>query len=746
MATQHELMERRLVLDDYAEETLNVHDIIAIILSGKWWIIAFLILSILVALAYLYKSPPVYEANVLLQVEDNSHESASQNQLQQMARMITGGATPADTQIEIIRSRSVLGRAVREVGLNNHAFPLYFPFIGEAIARHARAPSGPVKPWPILRRFGLVRYAWGGERIKLGSLTVPEARYGTRFTLVATGQGRYRLETKNGKPVLQGEVGSVAQSVDGRIKILVAQLVARPGEHFIVSKSHWANTAESVEQRLSVSEKGTDTGIIEMTLTGRNPRRTQRTLNKIADVFLGQNLESRSAQVQQSLSFIEAQLPKLRQQLNQAETSFANYRQKHEAVDLSGQGQQILKQMIAVEQNIATLKLKRSEYAELYTSKHPKVRALENQVATLEAEKSGLEKRIANLPQKQKEVLQMKRAIGVSTQIYTNLLDDAQQLKIIKAATVGSVRIVDHAVLPSHPVAPRRKQTMVIATLLGLFAGVGFVFLRRMLRRKVVDPKEVEERLNLPAYAVIPHSSSLARTEERALRRAAQPQPLLAVHHPQDAAAESLRCLRTRLYLAFMESQRKIIVVTGPGSGVGKSFVTMNLGFLVGSSGQSVVVVDGDLRGGNLHEYAGVKRSPGFSDVLAGTAALDGVLQPLCDDGAMLLPSGTVPRNPSELLMKPRCREILSELERRFDVVVIDTPPVMSVTDAAILAAHAGATLMVVRSGLSRMPEIQEAVKRLWDDKLNITGFVFNDFRPNTVISSYSTHAYPQYR
>lgn len=730
----------RVDYEDDSELGLGLRDIVSIIWAGKWWVILFVAVALVWAKVDLYREPNIYQANALLQVQQKNGSGGSGfSQIQQMAQMVTGGATPAQTEIEILKSRSIIGKAVRKLDLDIHARPLYFPYIGAPIARHAG--SGHVAA-PL---FGPNKYAWGGEKITVSRLILPESLYDHRLTLVALGKERYRLQIQGGKALLVGRVGTPASSADGRIKIFVRTLVARPGEHFVVSKAHWLQTTEGLQGRLDVHEDGKDTGIITMKLSGTRPDRIRRILNAIADTFLRQNVEQRSQQAQQSLSFIQKQLPQLQQQLNAAENRYAAYREKHQAVDLSDDASTVLQQLVTLEQNIEQLRLKRTEYAQLYTAKHPRVKALEQQIGDLEHKKAQLKQKIAQLPEKEKALLELERDVKVNTQIYTDLLNQEQQLKIVKAGTIGTVRIVDHAAVPGTPISPRRHHTLVLAVILGLFAGIGWIFLRRALHSGIGDPKRLEERLGLAVYAVVPHSRVLSQAERSAVRRG-EPLPLLARDRPEETAVEALRSLRTSLHFALMENKRKSIMITGPSVGVGKSFISVNLGELITSSGQRAVIVDADMRRGTLHEYAGWNRSPGLSDVLASTHTLAGVLRQLQNSKLYILPSGTIPPNPSELLMHERFAALMQDLESSFDVVIIDTPPLMAVTDASIVGPLVGATFVVVKAGVTTMPEVEESVKRLRQNRVRPRGFIFNDFSPNAASGSYRAYAYAYYR
>lgn len=652
-----------------------------------------------------------------------------------MAQMVTGGSRPAQTEIEILSSRSIIGEAVRKLGLAIHARPPYFPYIGAAIARHAA--SGHVAA-PL---FGLKKYAWGGGKITVSRLILPKSLYDHSLTLEALGKDRYRLRPKGRQVLLRGRVGAPASSPNGTVKIFVRDLVATPGEHFIVSKSRLLQTTDRLQRRLAVDEDGKDTGIIRMKLSGTRPSRVRHILNAIADTFLRQNVEQRSQQAQQSLSFIRKQLPQLQQQLNAAENRYAAYREKHEAVDLSDDASTVLQQLVSLEQNIEQLRLKRTEYSQLYTAKHPRVKALEQQIGDLEHKKAQLKQKIAQLPEKEKALLELERDVKVNTQIYTDLLNQEQQLKIVKAGTTGTVRIVDHAAVPDSPISPRRERSLVLAAVLGLFAGIAWLFLRRALHTGIGDPKKLEEKLGVAVYAVVPHSRVLSQSTRSASRQG-KPLPLLARDRPDETTVEALRSLRTSLHFALMENPHKSIMVTGPSAGIGKSFISVNLGELITSSGQRAVIVDADMRRGMLHEYGGWKRAPGLSDVLAGTHSLAGAMRQLQDSELYILPSGTIPPNPSELLMHERFAALMQDLESSFDAVIIDTPPLMAVTDASIVGPLVGATFVVVKAGVTTLSEVEESVKRLRQNRVRPRGFIFNDFSPHVASGNYRAYAY----
>jgi tyrosine-protein kinase Etk/Wzc len=213
-------------------------------------------------------------------------------------------------------------------------------------------------------------------------------------------------------------------------------------------------------------------------------------------------------------------------------------------------------------------------------------------------------------------------------------------------------------------------------------------------------------------------------------------------------AVESLRSLRTSLEFALVEAENNVIAIAGPSPGVGKSFLSLNLATVLASSGKRVLLVDGDMRKGRLHRQFGMERSPGLSDVITGASTVDAAVQPTGANDVWVLPTGRIPPNPSELLASERFRRALGELSRRFDLVLVDTAPVLAVTDAALVGRVAGMTLVVLRAGRHPLREIALAVKRLAQVGVRPHGFVLNDVthRSGVLGSRYSYHYQYDYR
>ncbi len=719
-------------------DVISLSEILEIILNGKWWIIGSTVLFAVGALFYLWIATPIYSANALVQVESQKSPLGG---LVEMSEAFSG-ESPSEAEIEVIRSRFVLGRVVENEKLNIVAQPDYFPVIGEAIARRYRPEPDSTERFnlPLL---WMSSFAWGGERIQVARFNVPEGLRDEGFTLVAGENGQYELRFDD-QTVLHGRVGELSSTGStsttiGGIELFVTQLEARPGTHFTLAKLPLISAVQNLQERLSVSEKGKKTGVLSLSITGPSPAENRQTLEAVIQRYLRQNVERVSAEAQNSLEFLEAQLPEVKADVELAESRLNRYRLENQTVDLTLETQAVLEQAVTIDTELAQLDIQIQQMSQRYTASHPIMIELANQRKFLEERKKAFIGETENLPQTQQEVLRLARDVEVNTLVYTELLNKAQELKIVRASAVGNVRILDHALSAIKPVKPKKALIAVLAILLGGMLGMGLVFVRDMLRQGVKTPEEVEAKTGLPVYATIPDSEQLKLLERNA-RKSGQGDFLLARSAPKDLAVESMRSLRTNLAFALMEAPNNRIMITGPSPGVGKSFVSANLAELLAETGKKVLLIGADLRKGHLYKIFGEKGEKGLADML-----VDPTLNAVYSAGKNLdlLSGGKYPPNPSELLMSPNFTQLLDKVSAQYDVVIIDTPPVLAVTDAAIIGEQCGTTFMVVRAELNPAREIDYATKRLQQAGVNVRGAVLNGLVKTA--SRYGNYGYYQY-
>lgn len=705
-------------IDSSIGDEIHLSDYLSVI-AESWKLIITIAASVLIiGTLYAFIARPVYRADAMIQVEDSAN--STKDALGELASIFDTKQT-ADAEIELIRSRLVVGQTVRSLHLDISAQPRYFPLIGAFLAR--RAGDHELAP-PL---FGLGRFAWGGEKIEVSLFNVPSDRYDVRYTLVARGGDKFDLVDPDGDVVLQGQVGSVTRGSEsaGPVELRVSRLEARPGTQFLLTRASTLQTIDQLQDALVIAEKTKQSGVIGVSLDGANSKRTAEVINTIAATYVQQNIDRKSAEAEHTLSFLDQQLPQLRKQLDQAEDRYNAFRNQKGTVDLTEESRLLLQQIVDSKTKLVDLQQQQIEMAQRFTPSHPGVVGLDAQIASLEAQQTELNKRVSTLPDTEQSALRLLRDVRVNTELYTNLLDSAQQLKIVKAGQVGNVRVVDYAVAGEVPVKPKRALVIVLAAVLGLIAGTVTAFVRSALFGGVENSEEIEQALGLPVYAAVPHSETQVRLRQ-GMRRGRTGHHVLASIASHDVAIEGIRSLRTALQFGLLDAVNNVIVVTGPRPEVGKSFMSVNLAAVLASGGKRILLIDADMRRGDLHSYFGVSRHPGLSDVIAGFDINSAVLREVLPN-LDVLPKGSLPPNPAELLMSERFKTMLEHVSSLYDIVIVDTPPLLAVTDAALIGKHAGTTLLVVRHGRHPMPEILESANRLRNVGVPLKGVLFTD-------------------
>ncbi|ROU06513.1 polysaccharide biosynthesis tyrosine autokinase [Lysobacter enzymogenes] len=708
---------------DAGNDEIDLAALLGTLLDHKWLIGAATALGFALSVAYALLAAPVYQANAMVQVESKTPTLPG---LTAVSQALTDSAPQAMTEVSLLTSRTTLGKAVDDLKLDLQVEPARFPLIGAAIARRFQPSTGNevAAPW-----FGLNRYGWGGETLDIAELEVPLDLVGKPLTLIAGANGSYELFDDQDQRLLGGDAGQLA--VGGGAKLKVERLLAHPGMRFEVTQLARLGIIASLQNNLTASEKAKDSGIIQLSYELGDPVLAQATLEAITRQYIRQNIERNSAEAANSLQFVNKQLPNVRRDLEKAEHALAQYQSQAHTVDITLDAKSLLDQIVSLDTSISQLRLQQAEVTRRYTPAHPAYKALMAQIGELEASKQKINDRIGTLPQTQQELIGLTREVQVSTLTYTNLLNQAQQLDIARAGTVGNARIVDRAVVDtSQPVKPKRALVVAIGTFLAGFLAVAYVFLRQMLNRGVEQVAEIEQ-IGLPVLASIP-MSAFQRDHEKAGRklRAAgghngKPH-LLAVDAPNDLAIEAMRSLRTALHFARLDAGNNILMICGSSPGAGKTFVSTNLAATIAQGGQRVLLIDGDLRRSSLHKVLGQDPRNGLSDLLAGRIDIPAATRRTPIDNLYFIPRGEAPPNPSELLMRPELGAALKTAALQYDLVIVDTPPILAVTDAALIGRHAGTCLMVVRFGLNPAKELALAVQRFEQNGIDLKGAVFN--------------------
>lgn len=670
-------------LDNKDENELKFADLLGVAVGG-WKILAVTtFLGAVGGFLYAKWQLPVYQADAMLQVDtDSKGMKGSMGELQDLF----GSSSKAETEIEIVKSRMVMGPVIDTLKLRYSAKPV-------GALRRLRGKQGRID-------LGLLSLPWQEEKTKPWVL---EGRGDSVTMVLRSPEGDSVGEMAIGKP------WEMVRDEGDTLRVTIDSARFAEGERFTLHIATDVAVIEGLGKGFTVTEKGKKTGVLGLTMKSQYPDRAARVLNEVAKSYLRQNIDAKSAEAQKTLSFMQAQLPAVKAKMDQADSALNVYRQAKGTVDLTAEAQLALNQQVSLEKELLELQQRKQEVTRLYKEDHPQVGSLNAQMERIRKVLGRSSHDVKGLPATQQEVLKLMRDVQVATTFYQTMLGKIQELEVVKAGEVGSVRIIDFARIPHKPVKPNRKLLFLLGVIGGFALGMGGLLFRRTIDVGVRDVAQLEKLTQASVFAQIP----LCQSEEDAAKKGGV-RGILVNILPDDLTVESLRSLRTALDFSLLGQGGNVLAITGMTPGVGKSFISVNLAALFAMAGKRVVLVDADLRKGRLHNHFGGQRAPGLSDVLAGRANLEAVTRVYDKDPNLhFIPTGKVPPNPSEMLGSHQLAETVQALRANYDLVLIDTPPVLLVTDPALVMRHVDHATLVVEYGAHGPSDIQEAIKLL---------------------------------
>ncbi|NIG76452.1 tyrosine-protein kinase Wzc [Klebsiella sp. Ap-873] len=710
---------RRSSAPTEGNDEIDIGRLFGTVLEARWWVIGITGLFAVLAAVYALFATPVYKADALVQIEQN----AGNTLVNDISSALTNKPPASAAEIQLIQSRMVLGKTVDDLNLDISVTKNTFWLFGAG--------------WDRLQ-------GHQNDTVNVTTFTLPAAMNKDTFTVEVLNDKQYQLTSDNGFSA-KGEVGKLLSK--SGVTMQVDGIQAQPGDNFTVVKYSTLGMINQLLGNLTVTENGKDTGVLSLSYTGEDKDQIRTILDSITRNYLAQNVQRKSEEAAKSLKFLAEQLPEVRRNLDAAENKLNAYRQRQDSVDLSLEAKSLLDSVVNIDAQLNQLTFKEAEISKLYTKAHPSYRTLLEQRRTLEDQKARLTNSIAAMPKTQQEIVRLTRDVESGQQVYMQLLNKQQELKITEASTVGDVRIVDPAITQPGIVKPQRVLVVLGSIILGLIVSVIGVLLRSLFNGGIESPAVLEEA-GLSVYASIPLSEWQKTRDQANLRnvkgtkRFKQSQ-LLAVGNPTDLAIEAIRSLRTSLHFAMMQASNNVLMLTGVSPSIGKTFVCANLAAVISQTNKRVLLMDCDMRKGYTHELLGTTNVNGLSDVLSGQGDITRCAQKTSVPNFDLIPRGQVPANPSELLMNERFSQLVKWASENYDLVLIDTPPILAVTDAAIVGRHAGTTLMVARYAVNTLKEVETSLSRFEQNGIAVRGVILNSiFRRATGYQDYGYYEY----
>ncbi|EPH6926130.1 polysaccharide biosynthesis tyrosine autokinase [Providencia stuartii] len=668
-----------------ASDEIDLLALFKILKSSYLKIGFFTLFFIVIGAAYSFLATPIYQANATLQYDKMSQVSL----LDQMSDVMpfANNNSQADSEIEVIKSRMVLGKTVADLNLDTHTAPA-----------------------------GFFDRLWGDKAsVAISLYSVPEHLIGEPAILTYLGENRYALHIDN--QTVEGKVGELLKQDE--ISLLVSSINAEVGQEFTLSKDARYSTIENLRKTLAIAEVGKGTGIISLEIKGADKAENVQILNSIIQNYVDQNTERKKEVTNNTLLFLDEYLPKVKTKLDNYENQLNAFRKKNESIDLSLEAKSALDSALQVEEKLNELTFKEVEIQQLYTRNHPAYQSLLDKRQQLLREKEKISKNIQKFPNTQQQIVRLTRDVESEQAIYNQLVAKQQELSVLNSGITADVRIIDSAESQPNAVAPKKSLILVLATILGFIVGCAYVIAREFFNNKIKGTEDIDA-LGVNVYATIPFS-----THEKKLIAAGNKRPL-ALENPADTAVEAIRSLRTSVYFSVMNQGNNLVMISSASPGVGKSFVTSNMAVVLANAGKKVLLIDTDLRKGRIHKAFGLNNKAGLSEYLA----QQDITQPTIHRGVIenldVICRGKNVTHSSELLMGERFKHLLDTVKGQYDIVVIDTVPILAITDSAIIGKYVGTSLLIAYYGVNTVKDVELSLKRFKQNDIEITGVILN--------------------
>ena len=484
------------------------------------------------------------------------------------------------------------------------------------------------------------------------------------------------------------------------------------------------------------------TNIIKITATADDPKAAVRLANAVAEVFIEESLLEKTKQARTGRVFIEEQLEALKKRFAATEDQLKEIEHNVKGIKLA----------IPIQEKLVDLEFELATILQKYTEKHPQVEQLKEQI-------KHLERQLAGFSGEELEYARLLREVEVNKKLYGLLSEKLEESRISEAQKISDVSVVDPAVIAICPVAPQKKIGVLAGGLMGLVLGFVLAFIAETMDTSIGTVEDVENVVKLFVLGVVPSIISefergrgiLIKLKRRIFpvhkSEGEESYIKLFVHYqPKASVTEAFRNIRTNLKLG---PSKKTILITSAGPGEGKTTTLINLGLVIAQTGAKTLLVSSDLRRPAVEKTFGVKRKPGLNEIISGTVGLGDALRNISDimlgfmqvdeilkapgiENIWILPSGQIPLNPSEILESKSINNIIEELRKKFDVILFDSPPILPLTDASLLASKMDGVVLVYEIGRMSRSALLRAKIQLESVGAKISGIILNHIHHQT--------------
>ncbi|MEM7037111.1 MAG: polysaccharide biosynthesis tyrosine autokinase [Bacteroidota bacterium] len=744
----------------------------------RWYyVLAMLFLAIIGCKLYLRYSKPIYVAVATVRVEEDKNPSRGLGMLESFIGPLRDDI---QSEIQLLRSRSMVTRAVKRMNIN----AAYY-LVGTLVTAEMYKDDTPF----------VVHYDTTGY-----------VAYNKMFSVQWQGENKYKLSYPKADAVIEndyyfGETVDIEGFEFQIVKRETSRYSLDPNTEYKWKAIEWKSLVGRAMGGLLVEQSGYLVPILKVSSTDFVPKFASDFLNTLIEVYHHEDISRKTQAANQALDFIHQQVDTIKQSVSDAEGVLQQFKQDKEFINvdikvtfdmevlkrneelqtaervkmieisrletemgsgdqtltlpfsIEGQSDPILSSLIASYNGLVQEKL---AALQTYTPTHPKIAEMNSKLAELRnsiAQNIGSIKvntqqkidyyqkeldlaraNLKSIPQTQRVFQSLMREYEVKEKILSTLLEKQAEAQIAKASIVSSVRILDRALTPRFPISPNPRKVYIIGCGLGISMGFLLILLTAMLKNTISYREEIESMSLTPVIGVVRRSSqSLKHKYPR----------LLSVDNPKSSLSESIRSIRTNMQFISSDKESKIVSITSTVSGEGKSFITINLAGMISLLDLKVVILDMDLRKPKLHYSFGKDNSAGLSTYLAGQSSLDDILMRTEYDNLDIITSGPIPPNPAELIQGERMDQLLEELKKTYDYILIDTPPIGLVTDGTTILKRSDIALYVIRSDYSKKAFANNPDQLVEDHNIKNLYIVFNSV--SAANRRYGTYSYKIY-
>lgn len=682
---------------------LDLRALLPTLVERKWVLLVICLLTLCFASFYVLFKPTKYQATVLLEVHhklENSLGTLANNGQHQGSEDFY--EEPISIQIALIYSKFILEPVIRSLGLDLE------------IQAQSVAPT----------------------EIKIYHFQVPEKFLKKRLLLDIDKPNHYLLRAPSNEILLEGYVNQL--SIGNGFSVKINKLVAVSGSKFFITKKPESEIINKIRSNLVITDLSNSTeggqkkaGILQLMMKGDNPEKLIPLINKIALFTQLKDKERKSLEAKKTLEFLDQQLPIVQASLKSAEMKLNEYRSTSGKIDIKLQTEYLLTHLSDLNKQLEVTRLKKMDMFQQYTSKHPFIISLDQKISEMERQRQEVLSQIKKLPAADQIAANLSREVNVKNALYTNLLHKIHEQQVVTAGIVSDIGILSLATFADKPLKPNWLIIILSSLFLGLILGsLGLIFWQ-IFTRRVNHPLWAEKNHSLENLIILPYSKNQATYSFEQKNNTTKTLPILACLHPNDPTMESLRLLYTVLQANVSKSHNNILAIMGISKNVGKTFIAANFASLLAGMHHKILVIDADIRYGHLHHYFDVPSVPGLTDVLNEEINLEAaIIKNTLVNNLDFLPMGKLAVNPTQLLMRNNFKHLLLELSRKYEYVLINTSPILTVTDGTFIGTIAGTNLLVLGSNKHESWEINIAIKNLRNAGVKLHGSIFNHLNP----------------